>query len=1002
MDGSHQHRHLGEVARICVQTGPRLMMPNSIMPRLLEIRTSARTKVRGSKVFGVGTKAASVVFFALAARAAVAQRIIFVDVNAVGLNDGTSWPDARVSLQDALATAASGDSVWVARGTYKPGSTRAATFQLRDGVMILGGFAGTEDPTTFNPAARDFVANVTTLDGNIGSPAATDNVFHVVTASGVGSTAVLDGFTIAGGFADGLTQSRQDLGGGMLSVDASPTIRNCTLRDNQSGTRGGAVHIDGGSPMFLNCRFVANRTTVTQAVNNLGGAIYANAPQGRSAQARFVNCLFVGNRAGVGNGGFGGAIYDDTQSLSTFVNCTLLHNKADTHGGAIFGGPALTNCIVWGNSDRDGMTRASQIRGAAVATFSAVQGGWAGLGNVADDPLFRDAFGADGLAGTADDDARLSPGSPCIDAGDNAALPPAATVDLNRASRIVDDPVTRDTGRPLGVAIVDMGAFEYQAQCGSAADCDNGFYCDGIEECVGGRCQAGIGPDCDDGIACTRDSCRETDQACVHEPDDSRCDNGVYCDGQETCDALAGCKPGIAIVCDDHVVCTIDACNEANRACAHIPDASLCDDGLYCNGGMICDALFGCQSGPPIICFDGIPCTVDRCDEAIRGCVFEPDDARCDDGFFCNGSESCTPGDCVAGVPPCEELALCDEEARHCLSVPLPCDEDAECDDDNPCTNDTCADGFCERSYNLANCDDGIGCTENDICHLGLCSGTMMADCGEIPSPPTPSPPAPIVNLDHDGDGVPDADDRCADTSAGASVDIFGCACAQRDGDADGSDDCTDRCPDDPNKSRPGVCGCGVADRDSDADDSPDCVDRCPTDSQKTVPGLCECGTADDDRDGDGTPDCVDGCPDDASKTSAGVCGCGLADADEDGDAIADCRDACPNTPIGTVIDETGCPVEPAPGDPLPDSVPSDADEDGIADDLDYCPDTPKGLAVDADGCPAGEIPVGQGVGQLPGGRSCGACGALGSLGFSLWPTVLLMLVFQRRRNPAP
>ena len=78
--------------------------------------------------------------------------VVFVDASATGANDGTSWADAYADLQDALATAVSGDDIWVAAGTYKPTSTmdRTVSFVMVEGVGIYGGFAGNEDPATFD------------------------------------------------------------------------------------------------------------------------------------------------------------------------------------------------------------------------------------------------------------------------------------------------------------------------------------------------------------------------------------------------------------------------------------------------------------------------------------------------------------------------------------------------------------------------------------------------------------------------------------------------------------------------------------------------------------------------------------------------------------------------------------------------------------------------------------------------------------------------------------
>ena len=69
-----------------------------------------------------------------------AGSIIYVDVNAGGNNDGTTWVDAFTDMQDALALVINGDEIWVAQGTYTPGNDRSATYQLLNGVALYGGF----------------------------------------------------------------------------------------------------------------------------------------------------------------------------------------------------------------------------------------------------------------------------------------------------------------------------------------------------------------------------------------------------------------------------------------------------------------------------------------------------------------------------------------------------------------------------------------------------------------------------------------------------------------------------------------------------------------------------------------------------------------------------------------------------------------------------------------------------------------------------------------------
>lgn len=140
-----------------------------------------------------------------------------------------------------------------------------------------------------------------------------------------------------------------------------------------------------------------------------------------------------------------------------------------------------------------------------------MQYGWPGIGNISSDPLCIDADGPDDLAGTADDDLRLLPGSPCIDAADNTvdtdaqsagvqALPEA---DLDGHARFVDDPATADSG--VGAPpIVDMGPHEYRpGDLDHDGDVDLDDHA-ALAECLSGP-DATPPPDCAEEVALQAD-----------------------------------------------------------------------------------------------------------------------------------------------------------------------------------------------------------------------------------------------------------------------------------------------------------------------------------------------------------------------------------------------------------------------------------------------------------------------------------------------------------------
>ncbi|MEM0897179.1 MAG: hypothetical protein AAGJ79_09860 [Verrucomicrobiota bacterium] len=170
---------------------------------------------------------------------------VFVDDTASGANDGSSWTNAFNSLQDALAAVTSGQQIHVAQGTYYPdlgtGQTdnnRSSTFQLINNVEILGGFPDGGGAL----ASRNPATHVTILSGDLAQndgpffSNANDNAIHVLTGSGTNATAILDGFTISAGNANGSASSA--LGGGLYNDSGSPSLSNCSFEGNQAGFGG--------------------------------------------------------------------------------------------------------------------------------------------------------------------------------------------------------------------------------------------------------------------------------------------------------------------------------------------------------------------------------------------------------------------------------------------------------------------------------------------------------------------------------------------------------------------------------------------------------------------------------------------------------------------------------------------------------------------------------------------------------------------------------------------
>ncbi len=435
---------------------------------------------------------------ALAMAPAAEARVWYVDGSVHFAGDGSSWERAFKYLQSALRhhELAEGDQIWVAAGAYfcdqyalSPQGTDdpAASFELVAGVELYGGFppgggSGTfaaRNPTHYQTRLRGDLLDVpdepmeacgdaqagaadcyTSTPGVAGcldysccgvicdsvpyccavewDALCSDAAFevctnskarHVVTARGIGSEVTIDGFVISGGSAFDTTYGYG--GGGMLvGYDGDVLVANCTFVDN-TGEIGGAMYFDRPASV-VNCRFLHNRAAQ-------GGAVYIGGP---AAVADFVNCLFVGN---ISEDGPGGAIYLTEPATVRMANCTLLDNFGTQHGRALYKVPRIANSIVWGSG-------LSPVSGAESVTFSCVQGGHEGAGNISEFPLFLDPI---------NDDYRLAAGSPCIDASLIDDIPKDFTDLDGDRDRQETTPLDLNL-RPRFIGVrPDMGAYEF-------------------------------------------------------------------------------------------------------------------------------------------------------------------------------------------------------------------------------------------------------------------------------------------------------------------------------------------------------------------------------------------------------------------------------------------------------------------------------------------------------------------------------------------------------------
>jgi len=403
---------------------------------------------------------------------------LFVDAQlTTGANDGSSWSNAFQTsdgLQQALAVSTSGDDIFVADGLYLPTQTGSRTvgFKLLNGVTLFGGFAGGEATPAERPPFGTAPSVLSgDLAGNDGAGTLSDNSYHVIRTGSTNKSAVIDGFTVRAGNANG--SGNNNKGGGILCVgNVSPTVRNCHFKDNRSSFGGAAGYCNGGAaPTFTDCTFedgvggsfggafdIASGGLIRfERCSFLGNtASRAGALEVFNTTGVIVNnCLFTGNVATGSSGG--GAVWVGSGGNTKFKNCTIAGNSSTVNqvGGLRNQGATGTtveNCIIWGNTGPGGVQGPNnQVTASTNVTYTIVMGGFAGTGNLAGDPLFTNPFGGDfQLDGT----------SPGIDAGNNAAVAAGFTLDLALNPRQSDAPAVPDTG--AGTApLVDMGALEF-------------------------------------------------------------------------------------------------------------------------------------------------------------------------------------------------------------------------------------------------------------------------------------------------------------------------------------------------------------------------------------------------------------------------------------------------------------------------------------------------------------------------------------------------------------
>jgi len=356
----------------------------------------------------------------------------YVKQSATGLNNGSSWANAFTSLATAFSLINTGDTIRVAKGIYTPGTNVLNSFQLKDSVIIMGGYPDTGNPTDAN---RNFGDYQSIMSGEIGVPNnSLDNIKIILQAINVKGF-VVDGFVIEKGHAGGSTEL-----GPIYFTGATGIIDHSVIRNNYNYWGGAAINTINTTATLSNT-FIENNATET---GNGTGSVFSLSS---TSNIKLINTVVAKNKTRL--------LINQSYSTTQLVNCTVFKNYGFS---SIHDTSSMTvqNSIFYRNGNNYNVDTAEFIKDVYSAitisnTITEVYN-FAGSGFLGVDPKFTDTAnvaGVDGKYFTTDDGLRLlNPCSPAINAGNNSFVT-GINSDIAGATRIKN-------------AIVDLGAYEVQ------------------------------------------------------------------------------------------------------------------------------------------------------------------------------------------------------------------------------------------------------------------------------------------------------------------------------------------------------------------------------------------------------------------------------------------------------------------------------------------------------------------------------------------------------------